>query len=83
VEISSDHILLNALDNRAATYEKLGQLQLALRDAKEMIDRMPKVSKVSHALLSFTYSLTRHTGISSLRKSLAIEEATRCCLENL
>jgi F-box/TPR repeat protein Pof3 len=46
VDYSSQHLLLNALDARAATYEKLGDLQPALRDAKKMIDTMPKLSKV-------------------------------------
>ncbi|KAE9375308.1 hypothetical protein N431DRAFT_542865 [Stipitochalara longipes BDJ] len=45
VQYSSQHLLLNALDARAATYEKLGDLQPALRDAKKMIDEMPKLSK--------------------------------------
>lgn len=42
---TSQHLLLNALDARAATYEKLGDLQPALRDAKKMIDEMPAISK--------------------------------------
>jgi F-box/TPR repeat protein Pof3 len=46
VNCSSQHLLLNALDARAGTYEKLGDLQPALRDAKKMIDEMPKLSKV-------------------------------------
>jgi F-box/TPR repeat protein Pof3 len=46
VDCSSQHLLLNALDARAATYEKMDDLQPALRDAKKMIDEMPKLSKV-------------------------------------
>lgn len=34
----SDRASTGALDNRAATYTKLGDLQAALRDAKRMID---------------------------------------------
>lgn len=34
----SDRASISALDNRAATYIKLGDLQAALRDAKRMID---------------------------------------------
>lgn len=49
--MSTDHLLLKALDGRAASYEKLDKLQLALRDAKEMIDLSPKVSKVSTGLM--------------------------------
>ncbi|PVH80762.1 hypothetical protein DL98DRAFT_515158 [Cadophora sp. DSE1049] len=41
----SDHMLLNALDSRAATYEKLEQLMPALRDGKTMIEMKPKMSK--------------------------------------
>ncbi len=49
--MSTDHLLLKALDGRAASFEKLDRLQLALRDAKEMIDISPKVSKVSLRLM--------------------------------
>jgi hypothetical protein len=35
------------LDHRAATLEKLGQLQQALKDAKHMIDQKPGLAKVS------------------------------------
>ncbi|TAQ84769.1 hypothetical protein B7494_g6925 [Chlorociboria aeruginascens] len=45
VNMSTGHLLLTALDHRAATYEKLEQLQPALRDAKQMIDLMPELSK--------------------------------------
>ncbi|KAK0108413.1 hypothetical protein ONS95_003221 [Cadophora gregata] len=41
----ADHMLLTALDSRAATYEKLGQLMPALRDGKTMIETKPKMSK--------------------------------------
>jgi hypothetical protein len=46
IKISSGHILLTALDHRAATLEKLDQLQPALRDAKEMIELKPELAKV-------------------------------------
>lgn len=46
IKISSDHILLTALDHRAATFEKLNQLQPALKDAREMIELKPGLAKV-------------------------------------
>ncbi|CAD6442566.1 fd57b06a-c007-4f58-984c-0eddc6bd36af [Sclerotinia trifoliorum] len=45
VRISTGHILLTALDHRAATFEKLDQLQSALKDAKEMLELKPELSK--------------------------------------
>ncbi|KAF7874067.1 hypothetical protein EAF04_002739 [Stromatinia cepivora] len=45
VEISTGHLLLAALDHRAATFEKLDQLQSALKDAKEMLELKPELSK--------------------------------------
>jgi len=45
VMFSSDNLLLTALDHRAATYEKLGKLQAALKDAKEMIELKPGLAK--------------------------------------
>lgn len=45
VDQSTGNILLTALDHRAATYEKLGQLQPALRDSKKMIDEKPERAK--------------------------------------
>jgi hypothetical protein len=38
--------MLTALDHRAATFEKLNQLQSALKDAKEMIELNPGLAKV-------------------------------------
>jgi len=38
--------MLTALDHRAATFEKLNQLQPALKDAKEMIELNPGLAKV-------------------------------------
>lgn len=55
INISTSHILLTALDHRAATYEKLKQLQPALRDAKRMIDLMPETPKVS-----FTFDISEN-----------------------
>jgi F-box/TPR repeat protein Pof3 len=46
IQGSTEHLLLNALDNRAACFEKLGKYKQALRDAKCMIESMPKLSKV-------------------------------------
>ncbi|PBP18355.1 F-box domain protein [Diplocarpon rosae] len=45
VDMSSDHLLMTALDARAAAYEKLQQLLPALRDAKRMLELKPKQSK--------------------------------------
>ncbi|KAM3074201.1 hypothetical protein ACMFMG_002978 [Clarireedia jacksonii] len=45
VNISTGYMLLTALDHRAATYEKLEQLQPALKDAKHMIELKPELSK--------------------------------------
>jgi F-box/TPR repeat protein Pof3 len=46
IKISTGHILLTALDHRAATFEKLNLLQPALKDAKEMIELKPGLAKV-------------------------------------
>lgn len=51
VKISTGYLLLTALDHRSATYEKLGQLQLALKDAKEMLELEPELSKASTSYL--------------------------------
>ncbi|CAG8951570.1 hypothetical protein HYFRA_00007486 [Hymenoscyphus fraxineus] len=53
VDISTSHILMTVLDHRAATYEKLEQLQPALRDAKRMIDLMPDTSKAGFTISHF------------------------------
>lgn len=45
VKISTGHLLLTALNHRAATFEKLDQLQSALKDAKEMLELKPELSK--------------------------------------
>ncbi|KAH7350943.1 hypothetical protein BKA65DRAFT_549929 [Rhexocercosporidium sp. MPI-PUGE-AT-0058] len=45
VASSTDHMLLTALDSRAATYEKLEFYLSALRDGKAMIEMKPKLSK--------------------------------------
>ncbi|KAF7895486.1 uncharacterized protein EAF01_009448 [Botrytis porri] len=45
VKISTGHLLLTALDHRAATYEKMDLLQPALKDAKEMLELKPELSK--------------------------------------
>lgn len=46
IQGSTEHLLMNALDNRAACFEKLGRHKAALRDAKRMIEILPKLSKV-------------------------------------
>jgi F-box/TPR repeat protein Pof3 len=46
--MNTGHLLLTALDHRAAAYEKLKQFQPALRDAKRMIETKPDSSKVSY-----------------------------------
>ncbi|KAI9742198.1 MAG: hypothetical protein M1818_004098 [Claussenomyces sp. TS43310] len=45
INITTGHLLVDALDHRAATYEKLSQLQSALRDSKEIIDLKPEAAK--------------------------------------
>ncbi|RDW81998.1 hypothetical protein BP6252_03110 [Coleophoma cylindrospora] len=45
VRISSGHMLMTALDHRAATYEKLDQLRNAIRDSRQMIELMPNKAK--------------------------------------
>ncbi|KAH8811917.1 hypothetical protein F5884DRAFT_750254 [Xylogone sp. PMI_703] len=44
VTSSTGFLLNNALDLRAATYEKLGELKPALKDAKQMIELCPDLS---------------------------------------
>ncbi|TGO59461.1 hypothetical protein BCON_0044g00190 [Botryotinia convoluta] len=44
VKISTGHLLLTALDHRSATFEKLGLLRAALKDAKKMIELKPELS---------------------------------------
>lgn len=39
-------MLMAALDRRAATYQKMGDLKKALRDARAMIDADPQHTKV-------------------------------------
>jgi F-box/TPR repeat protein Pof3 len=46
ISVSNGSILFMALDHRAASYEKLGLLQAALRDSKQMIDLKPDFAKV-------------------------------------
>ena len=50
VKISEESLLLTALDHRAAAYEKLNQLQSALRDAKQMLEVKPDRAKVGDYL---------------------------------
>ncbi|KAI6709791.1 hypothetical protein JHW43_007682 [Diplocarpon mali] len=45
VDMSTDNLLMTALDARAAAYEKLQQLLPALRDARRMLELKPKQSK--------------------------------------
>lgn len=71
--ISSGHLLLTALDHRAATYEKLDQLQDALRDAKAMIDLKPDLAKVIVKTPHHRHKgrLSNRIGLSPMRKGLA------------
>ena len=46
ISCSTGHLLITALDARAAAYEKVEQLQPALRDAKRIIDLKPELAKV-------------------------------------
>lgn len=65
-------MLLTALDHRAATYEKLEQLKLALRDSREMIELKPEFAKVSfRSRLLHLQRLTICLGILAMCKSLA------------
>ena len=56
VNESTEYMLLNALDHRAAAYEKLMQLQSALKDAKRMIEVKPEASNVC-MIVSLGYCL--------------------------
>ncbi|KAL3422553.1 hypothetical protein PVAG01_06709 [Phlyctema vagabunda] len=47
IKTSTGHMLLTALDHRAAANEKLDQLQAALRDSKQMIELKPEISQAS------------------------------------
>lgn len=57
INISTGHILLTALDHRAATFEKLKQLQPALRDAKDMIELKPGLAKVGSLCFIYVKSM--------------------------
>lgn len=46
VDESTDFILFQALEYRAATFEKLNDLQSALKDARRMITSKPELAKV-------------------------------------
>jgi len=48
---STGSLLLVALDHRAATHEKLGDLKNALRDSKKMIEEKQDASKVRFSRL--------------------------------
>lgn len=59
------------LDRRAATYEKLDQLQAALRDSRRMIEMKPEAAKVQSHI---------HRSISSTNPKLrAIFDAEGFC----
>lgn len=65
---------MNALDSRAATYEKLGKLQHALRDAKQMIDTKPRLAKVSFIkILCLHTTLTLQQGYLRCGKVLQLK----------
>jgi F-box/TPR repeat protein Pof3 len=53
VNESTEFLLLNALDHRAAALEKLERLQPALKDSKRMIDLKPELSKASQIIKLF------------------------------
>jgi hypothetical protein len=74
VNTSTEHLLLNALDHRAAAYEKLEQLQPALRDSKRMIDLKPDLSKVctEHAVNSWQI-LTNLRAIFAVARSYSLK----------
>lgn len=62
---------MKALDNRAATYEKLGELNKALKDAKSMIELMPEVSKVRVVYKDIWKHVLTITGLPAMRQNLA------------
>lgn len=66
--MSSGNLLHTALDHRAAAYEKLGQLQSALKDAKHMIELKPELAKVGVTLRVCHSCITDVLGIPSLRQ---------------
>lgn len=61
---------MKALDNRAATYEKLGELNKALKDAKSMIELMPEVSKVRIVCKNIWRHILTITGLPAMRQDL-------------
>jgi hypothetical protein len=71
--MSSDHLLLDALNHRVAAYEKLHQLQPALRDAKRMIELKPCLSKVSCCTFRQVHVAKQNQGLSPMWKSLAAQ----------
>lgn len=68
--MSTGHMLLKALDHRAAAHEKLLQFQPALQDAKRMIELKPELSKVTLPLFLPVKNLMCIRGIFG---------AARCC----
>ena len=84
MKISTGHLLLTALDHRAATYEKLDQLQLALKDAKEMLELKPDLSKAGyHYFEDDSSSLIDVLGLSSMWESFTAQRRAEAGLENL
>lgn len=61
---------IGILDNRAATYCKLGNFDLALRDAKQMIRTDKADERVGTISLSTAWILTIFRGICVLGKYL-------------
>lgn len=83
MEISSGNLLLTALDHRAATFEKLGKLQAALRDSKQMIDLKPELSKVLDLGPFAVQALISMVGLPTMCENLAVERRNGPCFENL
>ncbi len=83
VEGSKDHLLLNALDSRAATYEKLEKSKLAYGDAKTMLKTFPKLSKVRKRLHMSLTILTRVTGLPPNGEAVAAPRTTSSCFRHL
>jgi hypothetical protein len=61
--MSTGHLLLTALDHRAAAYEKLRQFKPALKDAKRMIETKPEISKVANHLCKNVVELTSNSRV--------------------
>lgn len=60
MNLSSSHLLLPALEGRTRAYVKMGELKLALKDAREMIQTAPEKVKVRRLLYCDDVSIQQH-----------------------